>query len=167
MQSYIICIVLYSDFIFARISSSAGQNSYLSISSAVIHFASTCSSSFISCPSSSSASNRLNTIVMSGYSCTTLTNRLPTVISTSSSSLHSLLRASLWLSPFSTFPPTNSQSKARALSLGRWHIRNLSSLFISAATTSVIPRLVSESRSFCAVRSHIPNNYTIYKTRFQ
>lgn len=167
MQSYIICIVLYSDFIFARISSSAGQNSYLSISSAVIHFASTCSSSFISCPSSSSASNRLNPIVISGYSCTTLTNSFPTVISTSSSSLHSLLRASSLFSPFSTFPPTNSQSKARALFFGRWHIRNLLSLFIRAATTSVIPHLVSESRALCAVHSHIPNNYTIYKSRFQ
>ena len=128
----------YFVLIFARISSSAGQNSYLPNSSAVIHFASACSSSFISCPSSSFASKRLSPIVTSGYSCSTLTKSFPTVISTSSSSLHSLFKASSRLSPDSTFPPTNSHSNARDLFSGLWQIRNLSPRHISAATTSTI-----------------------------
>ena len=75
---------------------------------------------------------------MSGYSCTTSMKTSPTDIVIPNSSRHSLMRASCFVSPASTFPPTYSYKSPRALCSDRRQIRNRSPSHISAATTSVM-----------------------------
>ena len=59
------------------------------------------------------------------------------------SSRHSRISACSFVSPSSTFPPTNSHKRALDLWAGLWQIKNLSLSHISAATTSVISNINS------------------------